>query len=54
MAGWGGRGGCGGERDRAFRLSPCAYNRRKVWPVSRYSCLMQRDLSGGTVHTFFW
>jgi Xaa-Pro aminopeptidase len=38
-------GGCGGELYRAFLLAPWTDHQKKVWTVSRDSCLMQKDLS---------
>jgi len=38
-------GGCGGELYRAFLLHPWTDHQKKVWTVSRDSCLMQKDLS---------
>jgi Xaa-Pro aminopeptidase len=38
-------GGCGGELYRAFLLAPWTDHQKKVWAVSRDSCLMQKDLS---------
>jgi Xaa-Pro aminopeptidase len=38
-------GGCGGELYRAFLLSPWTDHQKKIWTVSRDSCLMQKDLS---------
>lgn len=38
-------GGCGGELYRAFLIAPWTDHRKKVWTVSRDSCLMQKDLS---------
>ncbi|HEU5248679.1 MAG TPA: M24 family metallopeptidase, partial [Thermoanaerobaculia bacterium] len=38
-------GGCGGELYRAFLLAPWTDHQKKVWTVSRDSCLMQKELS---------
>jgi Xaa-Pro aminopeptidase len=45
IAGGVGIGGCGGELYRAFLLAPWTDHQKKVWTVSRDSCLMQKDLS---------
>jgi Xaa-Pro aminopeptidase len=38
-------GGCGGELYRAYLIEPFNDHRKKLWTVSRDSCLMQKDLS---------
>jgi Xaa-Pro aminopeptidase len=45
IAGGVGIGGCGGELYRAFLIAPWTDHQKKVWTVSRDSCLMQKDLS---------